>query len=530
MANLFEKPIAANPMSEFVALPMEFIDRAMERKTQQYNLAKAEIDAQEQSLLQLQYLQGDAPRHHEIQSQYQKELDAIVDNAGGDYGNVQGALDQFTRKLRTEVSPHGELGAQQANFNAAMKMKEAEDKKLSEGKSSEEGYQKFLSTIGQHRTTQTDNGYNTFQGYSSSTIVNPTKFVQDGVDEIVAKYDEAGMKHVDADLIKKNFYNNIAGNSNLLKAFSERIYGKTDAEGKPIQLESYLNSVLDGVISDKQYYQVADLRGPNGKPIVKTPGMVMQDVGQPQLVKGNLNYDAGSSPLLKDFTALFGADSWKAHKDIVSTPSMQKRIKYMEQKSGTTFPEGFRAQRDWLMENFGKDRRGEVSTAGADPVQENAITSQGQLRDPNAAVYDRTGRKLKASEVKEIQGQSKDAQGGNKTSFISNVVSSGGMYPPGTLVMTSHNGEQYFIEPSNPDVINSPEYNNSLIDMASKTNTGVRTVTLRSNLGQIPMGTYEVEHVPGTTNYNLYIGDKLVYRKFTGSDGAIHGVAVNKEN
>lgn len=511
MANLFEKPIAANPMSSFSALPLGFIDQALERRTKNFHAAKAEVEAQEDSLLKLRYLTGDAKRHHEIQKQYDDELDSIVESANGDYSNITTALDGFSRRLKQEVA-YGELGAQQQAFNSAMKMKEAEDKKLSSGKSSEEGYAKFLDSIAQHKTQALEDGtYTPFRGYSSSTIVDPIKAIQDGVDEIVAKYDEEGMKNVTSDVIKKNIMNKLAGNSNIVKALQERVHGKNT------NINDYINSVVDGVVSDKQYYEKAKITGSNGAAKGRTEGMVLHDVGQPQHVSGAFDYTGGSNAYLKDLGKnLFGRDAWKTHDDWVESPEGQARIEFMEWKTGTKMPSDPHGQRDWLVENAGQQKTSKVFSRGASATEQAAVTNEGIFRNQEAAVRDITGRILSAEEIDEIQGSTTSANGeGKKTTFVSSVVSSGGMHPPGTKVIVSHNGETYFQEPSDPKLLKSVDYNLALIEMAKSSNTGVMNITTHGAIGsKMPPGRYTVEYMPKKNEYKISQNGKPILRKF----------------
>lgn len=511
MANLFEKPIAASPLSSFSALPLGYIDQAMERKTQKFNAAKAEIEAQEDSLLGLRYLSGDAKRHHEIQQGLDEELDSIVESANGDYSNIESSLDRFSRKLKQEIN-YGELGAQQRAYNAAMKMKEAEDKKLSEGKSSEEGYKKFLDSIGQHQTKQLDDGnFSQFQGYSASTIVDPIKAIQDGADEIVAKYDEEGMKNITSDVIKKNIMNKLAGNSNIVKALQERIHGKNT------DINSYINSVVDGVVSDKQFYEKAKITGANGSAKGRTEGMVLHNVGQPEHVKGQLGYTGGSNAYLKDLgKELFGRDAWKTHDDWVESDAGKARIEFMEWKTGTKMPSDPHGQRDWLVENAGEQKTSRIYSRGATATEQAAVTNEGVFKNQEAAIRDITGRILDADEVDEIQGSTTSSGGqGKKTTFVASVISSGGMYPPGTKVIVSHNGETYFQEPSDPKLLKSVEYNLSLLDMAKSSNTGVITITTQGPIGsKMPAGTYEVEYMPKKNEYKISQNGKPILRKF----------------
>jgi hypothetical protein len=515
MANLFEKPIAANPMSEFVGLPMEFIDQAMQRKTEQFHKGKAEVAAQEASLLNLQYLAGDTQRHHELQGQYQQELDNIVESASGDYGNVQGALDVFTRRLKAETSPHGELGAQQSAFNTAMKMKEVEDKKLAEGKSSQEGYNKFLGTIGQHKTVEgSDGGFNSFQGYSSSTIVDPIKAIQDGVDEIKAQYDEEGTESVNSERISANALAKIKGNTNLYRALEERVYGKVDAKGNPVSADAYAQSVIAGVISDKEYEKKITRANADGSGKQSTAGQIFQKIGQPKYMQGNMTITGGSVPLLRDLgKKVLGVDSWREFEKNLNSPEGRARVDFIEWKTQTKMPTEIHEARNWLIENAGEGKVSQVQARGATPSEQANVDNEGVFNDQEAAVYDMEGNPLSGKDVNRIQGSSSTTDGGGKkTTKLTAIMLSG--HPPGTKVIVSHDGNTYFQHPSDPKVINSLSYNRALLNMAKDSNTGIVTIQTHIPLGKLPKGTYEVEYMPGSGQNKISKNGKPVARSY----------------
>lgn len=499
MANLFEKPIAANPLSQFAELPLQFIDRAMQRRQQSHDLARAEIEEQEDSLLNLRYLPGDAQRHHEIQGKYDKELDAIVESADGDYSRVQASLDRFSRRLRAEMA-HGELGAQHNAFNAAAARREAEDKRLADGKSSQEGFNMFLESINAHKTLANEDGtFTTFTGYTPSNIVDPYKELQDSADEIEMKYDAQGRKYVDRRLIENNVYTKLATNSNIEKALREKFGITPNDPNYSEKYQQYRKTIINSVVTDKERQEIlkpseSGSGGGGGFGIATT----MFDVGVPRTAQGETKYVGGSNSGLKAIAESIGLDSFKEHKDSINTPEVQHDIDFINAglSPEERFPEtgSSKEQSDWILRHATQPQTSEVILRPATSDEARILDKEGRVIS-DGAVYDREGSLVKS---KRLFDKSED----NVKSTIVGVIEEGGAYghPPGTVVIMNAAGDKYFIEQTSKDVVRSPSFNESLITSAANTKTGRKTVTLQGTaFGKIPKGTYEVEVHPDRT-------------------------------
>lgn len=533
MANLFERPIAAQPLSEFVELPLQFIDNALERRQQRYDQGMAAMQAFEDEFLKLGYLPGDADRHLELRQGYETRLDAIADAVGDDYSRVLPQLNRITRDLKQDMS-YGELGAQNRAYLQAMEFKKQVDKAAIEGKISQEGHNLAMLSMQNHVTTPTSAGnYTPFNGYRPSTVVDPIKALQDGVDEIVAKYNADGMKYVDRKLISQNIRTKIETNTNLKKALEERLLNAYGQNTTPELYKQYIDGIVESVITDKRFQEKPTLKDASGN--VRTGGgmiSTMFDVQQPDRIQGAFSYSGANAPWARNVFKAMGFDAWGDFTNSINTPEAQRRIKYLEKKYGEKFPTTPYEQSIWLNEKMNENRVGEIQVRRATNNEMRLIDAQGFFTT-DVAVYNRKGELLDADEIEAIQGGTKsgsDTRVGNRVAQVTQAVQAGSMYPPGTLVIRGSDGEEYFVENRSPDLINSPQYNASLIDMASYTNSGLMdSVTLRSAVGEIPPGTYQVEHVSGN-NYNLYENGTLKYRKFTDKNGVVYGRSVVEDD
>ena len=115
--SLFDKPIAAKPMSEFVALPLQFIDRTIQRRQAKYDKAQAEIDEIESDFVKSNALPGDAARAREIKDKYHAEIEAMAEAAGEDYSQIAAPMSRLSRRIKRDLS-YGELGAQNRAYGS----------------------------------------------------------------------------------------------------------------------------------------------------------------------------------------------------------------------------------------------------------------------------------------------------------------------------------------------------------------------------------------------------------------------------
>jgi hypothetical protein len=519
MANMFEKPIAANPMSEFVALPMQFLDQAVQRRQAKYDQAKAEIELERDKLLGTQSLAGDKDRHRKILADFEQGFDDIADSVGGDYSLVGAQLDVYKRRVKQDMA-YGELGAIHKAYGSALKEREELDKAYADSKIGYGGYQEGLKTIAGYKTRRNEDGsWSQFQGYTPSNIVNVTKVLQDSVDEINAKYRETGEKEITRENILANINNIMMNNPNIEKAIMENF--KALYAGKPEEFEStykaFRNKTVEGVVSDKRYeeaFKETDASGHKKYSVLQ--GTTSSNWQLPR-TSGTSGYIGGSANLLKAGAKYLGFSTDKEHNDYVNSAEGKRTISALENSTGTKYPAkgSYYEQSQWMIKNIDKNHTATLEFGPIDPtVGKNVITDEGFLNF-EGAIYNKAGKVLSGDERKAIQGKSEK---GN-TARVIGVVTKGGTYPVGSYYIRGVDGEEYIQEPSDPKTLGSSAFNIDQINSVRYMNTAEGNVTLRGNVTStdgkvtIPMGNYKVQYDEKEDMYKMFKDGKLAFVK-----------------
>ena len=81
-------PIAADVQSKFIPMPLDLIDRQIQRKQSQYDTAKQAIGASEEALYGVQGMSSDREALADITKSYDEKIEAAIAEAGGDYSRL----------------------------------------------------------------------------------------------------------------------------------------------------------------------------------------------------------------------------------------------------------------------------------------------------------------------------------------------------------------------------------------------------------------------------------------------------------
>ena len=502
MANLFEAPIAATPLSEFSALPLDFIARTMQGRQTKYDEAKADMEAQEASLLNLKFLPGDRERHMELQEGYMTTMDTIVENAGGDYGAVQAPLDRLKREMLRDIS-YGELGAQQSNYTAAASKQEALNKRLEEGKMREGAMGLFTQSMQDHRTTPTESGgFSTFSGYNPATEMNPLGVMHDTIDEVVANYTKDGVESRSRDRINVGIDNLYRNNPEVVRAMKEEYRLQTD---QPTQagFNSWLAKTREGVIDAKQYEKDKTAAAKAAKGSDDFSDYQLVGVGRPSGAKGDLSMKDSSMMWAKALT-----NSTRKSDEFFASEDGQKLIKAMEYNTGTKVPTDPVDRVAWVNKYYNETSTINVPVSGDTSLVGGAVVD-GRLRY-SGHIIDETGKPVSPDKVMEgVDNQNK--------LVLTGMVPRGDFM--GYAVISAPSGT-YMQENTNPDFLRSESYQKHQLDNIARTATHSGTITLHGSAERPdgPVGTFQVEYDSATGKTHLYRGGIERYRYYTHND------------
>jgi len=494
MANAFETPMAANPISQFAQLPLEFIDKSIQRRQDKFDVNKAKMEEQQSLYDKVQARNVDKARKNELVAEYEKAFDNAVERVGGDYSRIGGELDVLKRKFKEDIST-GELGAINKNYQSVLQDRAHLKELYEKGKIGYSGYQTGVMKGADFGATQQDKygDWNSFTGYTPSSVTDPMKLLSDSADEIVARYTNKGMKNIDPKRVANNVYTKLKENPAALQAMREN-YNVSNSD---LSFTEYVSKTVQQIASDKSYAEKAkSLSGAKGADAqaaafgdMNTDEFQMTAPGNIQTMKG------GTVPGLREAGAAMGFDTFKEFKDWTSSQEGKREIEYMEKRTGTKMPTDPYEAQEWVQNAYNNPTKSELQMKHVPKgVASRIVSDSGNLKT-RGRVYDRAG-----NVVEDLSGiVGKDKESGNKAEVIG-IVDEGGSYPYGSYIILGKDGETYIQEPSHTEAFEDPRYITSSIRSAQFSPTGRKTITLprnaKSNGMVVPAGEYIVQHVP----------------------------------
>lgn len=237
-------PIAADVQSKFIPLPIDAIDRQIQRRQSAYDSAKAVLNSAEENVYGVQGLSVDQETLTEITKKYDEDISQAVKDAGMDYSRLTGFADELSKKVSRDIKT-GQLGAIQNNFVQAQNHMKDLTERYKKGEISESGYNKGLSSISAFGGTVPDGQ----GGYTRAGFYTPTKYLELGktADEYGAKirdqYLESGERYINAGTAKKHIYQNLYNNPQAIANAKEQVwqtYGDLDPEKESMAVKVLL--------------------------------------------------------------------------------------------------------------------------------------------------------------------------------------------------------------------------------------------------------------------------------------------------
>ena len=163
-------PIAADVQSNFIPLPIDLLDRQMQREQTKYDTAKSFIDSAQEAVYGVKGMSPDSETLKQITSQYDEGIQKEIESVGGDYGKLKSYSDVLAKKVTKDVMS-GHLGAINNNFVKAQNRVEELNKLRNSGDIRESTYNKHLSEIQAFGGTVEDGK----GGYTSMTFTPITR-------------------------------------------------------------------------------------------------------------------------------------------------------------------------------------------------------------------------------------------------------------------------------------------------------------------------------------------------------------------
>jgi len=513
MANMFEKPVAANPISQFVGLPLEFMNSAIQQRQQQYDKAKADMDQLEDSLLKTNALSGDRVRQQAILKGFDDELTSISET--GDLSQVQGKLDNLKRNINREMQ-YGELGAINKNFASAGAYNTNLGKLYENKKINKSGSTLGARSISEFRTTPNEDGsWSSFKGYTPSNLINPTKALSESIKAIHAKFDEKGQEFVGADDVINNLNSEMANNPEILNSLRENFLATYKGDNPAEDFKKHYKETIESAVKDATYKKkLKAVEGGKGSK-KEIRGRQWGRVVMPN-TQGELSAKGGDASGARSFIGNFGRNTTDVFENYKNSAEGEREIKFMEWKSRTDFPESYAEQVEWIEKNAGSPLSGELITETIPESMARNILSDNGDRLTNGTVRNIEGKIMDREDQMEIFGS--DDKG--HKAVVGGQVSEASGHPYGSTVIIGKDGETYIQETTDTEILGSTKFARNRLNTVKNTNTGRKTINFaRPIVGTkgvvINPGSYEATYDPkgGITTLRQNGVDKYMYGK-----------------
>jgi hypothetical protein len=270
-------PIAADVQGEFIPLPIDLIDRQLQRQQTQYDTAKSFIGSAQEAVYGVKGMSPDSETLKQITSQYDEQIRKEVEKVGGDYGRLREFSDMLGQKVKKDIMS-GHLGAIHNNFVKAQNRLEELNKLRNSGDIRESTYSKHLSEIQAFGGTVEDGkgGYTTMAFSPVTKAIEFGKIADDYGTEIADQYLKTGEKYINAktasDLIERNLWNN----QEVIANAEDEIwntYGNLPADKKAIAVQAYIKKIAEDSGNKLAYRERFKPEDTSGKDTTLTPGI-----------------------------------------------------------------------------------------------------------------------------------------------------------------------------------------------------------------------------------------------------------------
>lgn len=526
--NAFEKPIAANPISQFVELPLQFIDQALERRQEKFDTNKAKVGAMEDLWLNTKARSVDTKRHQEILAEKDAMVDDVVDRVGGDYGRVGGYVDKMERDLRRELTS-GELGTINQNYTRAAEYRADLGERKAKGEVSDSGYALGMQSLQKGKTSQLDSGaWSQFNGYVAQDYYDVNKALIDYSKNIKDQYSADGtVTYMTKNRAANFIYEQAIGDSKLLGSLSEELvaHGLQPTQENLTKLIQERTDPVAGKLAFQKNDMYKKMQLNKARAENKTSIITGGYATAPTLKNGE-NYKGGAGGWFADqWRKINGASNDEYNAWAKSEVGKNMKARYETGTGKTLSDDAYTAMAQF--DEFSAKVKGDSSKVNQIETYtdynklksiENSVINPntGHPRVTSDTIFDSEGNKVSHDDIGGL------GDGGKSTlSYIGNVVGSKGSYPPGTRVI-SDGKDQYYIMPNEKTEITSADGAIWHINNSRYTASGSGSVVLSGAAAKsmsVPDGTYKVTRNP-----------KVKVSRPDGSVAEIPGVIVSGSN
>lgn len=255
------KPIAAEAQSSFVPMPIEYIDKYLQREQQKYDMAETTLNTVQTELGKIHALSPDVAKVRATSTDYDSRIDKAVKEAGGDYGQLTNFAKSMGKELQKDLST-GFLGAAKGSYTGyqadlAMYQKMYEKGNLSAARLAQAKSEALERYNG--ATVGADGMYTGYQSYKPVQDIDLVSELDDIAKNSAVQYDRTGLKYKAAGTMTANVLAEAMKNEDLME-FSRsevrRIYNPKNKEEAAKYLKQYLTGKARAVSHKRAFHEV----------------------------------------------------------------------------------------------------------------------------------------------------------------------------------------------------------------------------------------------------------------------------------
>lgn len=491
MANMFEKPLAVNPISQFNPLPLQFMNQLQQQEEAKTMRIQETASMLQDTLFSTGALPGDVARHQELIQEQDNEITQLA-NSEEDFGTIMGKFAAIKSKIMGSAR-NGELAAINSAYRSGMASREDLLKRYQDGKIKKEGLDNALRVMSSHRTEKDEYGrWATFTPYTPSNEVDPYGTLRKTIQSVNNNAFKSGGAFMETDQIAETIRGTMDLNPEIERSIREDFLatynGPNDMKTKMESYEFYKNHKINTLINQEQYDALS-------KASSAGESFFMQNFAAPS--KGKSTVKGTSASLVKEIGSWMGFETKKEFDNWKNSEAGRLEISNREDSTQSKMPTNFRDAVKWLEET---DNQENVFTVRVNPVPDKEkyglINKDGFMVGENAIRRKESNEFLDADYIKEnILGTDDKTK---QKAFVVGKITEENSELEGNYVIKGKDGKDYVMENYNVKDKLDDSYMQRQLELVTKKEikTGIMDVTLPSSMNAykmvIPQGTYEV--------------------------------------
>lgn len=252
-------PIAADIQSTFMPMPLDLIDRQLDRRQQSYDTTKQSLSESQESYHGVKAHSADYDTLQGIVGQYDDSISQAVDQAGGDYSKLGSVADSIGREVAKQIQS-GHLGAIHGAYMSAQETLKSADERRMKGDLRESSYNRILDSIQAYGgTVENENGsYSTPRFYTGVAKVEIDEKADKYSEKIVEQFRNSGERYRSVQEMMPMVVHNLWNDSGVLDNAKDevwQVYGDVDENTENLLVDAYLQDVALNAVRKREFEQ-----------------------------------------------------------------------------------------------------------------------------------------------------------------------------------------------------------------------------------------------------------------------------------